>query len=64
MLITRAAASADALRVLVGLPDDGWALRERAAAAPARVVAGMGMTEADGRALRGLLDRLIDELEG
>lgn len=63
-LVTRGRDSADERRVLVSLTDDGWALRDRVADVPARLVAGMGMTEADGKALRGLLDRLIDELEG
>ena len=62
-LVTRGRDSADERRVLVSLTDDGWALRERVADVPARLVAGMGMTEADGDTLRALLDRLITELE-
>ena len=49
---------------LVVPPAGAEDLRDRVADVPARLVAGMGMTEADGKALRGLLDRLIDELEG
>ena len=63
-LVTRARDHDDERRVLVSVTDRGWALRDRVADVPARLVAGMGMTEADGRALRALLDRLIDELEG
>ncbi|MFS0884234.1 MarR family winged helix-turn-helix transcriptional regulator [Aeromicrobium sp. 179-A 4D2 NHS] len=62
-LVTRGRDSGDERRVLVSLTEDGWALRPRVADVPARLVEGMGMTEADGRALRGLLDRLIEELE-
>ena len=62
-LVTRTRDSVDERRVLVSASDEGWALRDRVADVPARLVAGMGMTQQDGRALRGLLDRLIDELE-
>lgn len=63
-LVTRARDRADERRVLVSATEQGWALRERVADVPARLVEGMGMSAADGRALRGLLDRLITELEG
>jgi len=62
-LVTRGRDGADERRVLVSPTEEGWALRDRVADVPARLVEGMGMTEADGRALRGLLDHLIDELE-
>lgn len=62
-LVTRARDRADERRVLVSATEQGWALRERVADVPARLVEGMGMSAADGRALRGLLDRLIAELE-
>ena len=62
-LVSRARDTADERRVQVSATDAGRALRERVADVPARLVAGMNMTEADGRVLRGLLDRLIDELE-
>ncbi|GAA2088295.1 MarR family transcriptional regulator [Aeromicrobium tamlense] len=63
-LVTRARDRTDERRVLVSATEQGWALRERVADVPARLVEGMGMSAADGRALRGLLDRLIAELEG
>ncbi len=62
-LVSRARDTADERRVLVSTTDAGRALRERVADVPARLVAGMNMTEAEGRTLRGLLDRLVDELE-
>ena len=62
-LVTRSRDREDERRVLVTATEQGWALRERVADVPERLVAGMGMSAADGRALRGLLDRLIDELE-
>jgi DNA-binding MarR family transcriptional regulator len=62
-LVTRARDEADERRVLVSPTPDGWELRDRVADVPERLVAGMGMTESDARALRGLLDRLVDELE-
>jgi DNA-binding MarR family transcriptional regulator len=62
-LVARTRDSADQRRVLVSLTDRGWDLRERVVDVPARLVAGLGMTEQDGRVLRDLLDRLVDELE-
>lgn len=62
-LVSRTRDTADERRVLVSTTEAGRALRERVADVPARLVAGMNMSEADGRALRGLLDRLVDELE-
>ncbi len=62
-LVTRARDPEDERRVRVSVTDQGWELRDRVADVPARLVEGMGMTEPDGRALRGLLDRLIAELE-
>lgn len=62
-LVSRARDTADERRVQVSTTDAGRALRERVADVPARLVEGMGMTAQDGRTLRGLLDRLIDELE-
>lgn len=62
-LVTRTRDSADERRVLVSTTESGWALRDRVADVPARLVAGLGMTQADGRTLRGLLDRLVGELE-
>ncbi|SKB08754.1 MarR family winged helix-turn-helix transcriptional regulator [Aeromicrobium choanae] len=62
-LVIRARDQEDERRVLVSVTDQGWALRDRVADVPARLVEGMGMSGSDARALRGLLDRLIDELE-
>lgn len=62
-LVTRARDTLDERRVLVSVTDQGWELRGRVADVPARLVEGMGMTEADGHALRALLDRLVAELE-
>lgn len=63
-LVTRARDHADERRVQVSLTPQGWALRATVADVPARLVEGMEMTVEDGIALRGLLDRLIHELEG
>lgn len=62
-LVTRTRDTADERRVQVSTTDAGRALRERVADVPARLVAGMNMTEADGRVLRRLLDRVVEELE-
>lgn len=62
-LVTRSRDREDERRVRVAATEQGWALRESVADVPERLVAGMGMSAADGRTLRGLLDRLIDELE-
>lgn len=62
-LVTRTRDREDERRVLVSVTDEGWALRDRVADVPARLVEGMGMSGSDARALRRLLDRLIGELE-
>lgn len=62
-LVTRARDRLDERRVLVSVTDQGLDLRARVADVPARLVQGMGMTEADGRALRSLLQRLLTQLE-
>lgn len=62
-LVTRDRDHADERRVLVSLTDEGWALRAAVADVPARLVDGLGMTEQEGRTLRGLLNRLVSELE-
>ncbi|MET1133646.1 MAG: MarR family transcriptional regulator [Aeromicrobium sp.] len=62
--VTRTRDHQDERRVRISVTDQGWALRERVADVPARLMQGTGMTKADARALRGLLDRLIGELEG
>ena len=62
-LVTRDRDHADERRVLVSLTDEGWALRAAGADVPARLVDGLGMTEQEGRTLRGLLNRLVSELE-
>lgn len=62
-LVTRDRDHADERRVLVSLTHEGWALRAAVADVPARLVEGLGMTEQEGRTLRGLLNRLVSELE-
>ncbi|KUG53381.1 hypothetical protein AVL62_00845 [Serinicoccus chungangensis] len=62
-LVTRVRDARDERRVLVSVTDDGWQLRERVADVPQRLAGGMGMTEEQGRALRSLLDTVIDALE-
>lgn len=62
-LVARARDRRDERRVLVSVTEEGWALRARVADVPARLVEGMGMTETDGRTLRGLLEQLITQLE-
>ncbi|SOC57505.1 MarR family winged helix-turn-helix transcriptional regulator [Ornithinimicrobium cerasi] len=62
-LVTRARDRLDERRVLVSVTDQGRELRARVGDVPARLVEGMGMTEADGRTLRRLLERLLTQLE-
>ncbi|WP_299518825.1 MarR family transcriptional regulator [uncultured Serinicoccus sp.] len=62
-LVTRVRDRRDERRVLVSVTEDGWQLRERVADVPQRLADGMGMTEEQGRALRSLLDTVIDALE-
>lgn len=61
-LVSRTRDPGDERRVLVSVTDSGLALRARVADVPARLVAGMRMTEAEGDTLRALLDQVIDEL--
>ncbi|WP_238154579.1 MarR family winged helix-turn-helix transcriptional regulator [Ornithinimicrobium sufpigmenti] len=62
-LLTRVRDERDERRVLVSPTDQGWGLRARVADIPAQLAGGMGMTVAEGRTLRGLLDRVIGQLE-
>lgn len=62
-LLTRERDELDERRVLVSPTDQGWGLRARVADIPARLAGGMGMTADEGRALRGLLERVLDQLE-
>ncbi|WP_101523833.1 MarR family winged helix-turn-helix transcriptional regulator [Nocardioides houyundeii] len=62
-LVTRTRDVVDERRVLVSVTAAGRALRDRVADVPTRLVAGMGMSEADGHALRRLLDQLLEQLE-
>nr|WP_255669214.1 MarR family transcriptional regulator [Aeromicrobium duanguangcaii] len=62
-LVTRSRDEADERRVLVSVTDQGWALRPRVADVPLRLAQGMGLEQADGDALRSLLDHLLAELE-
>ncbi|MBC9226386.1 MarR family transcriptional regulator [Aeromicrobium sp. 636] len=62
-LVSRSRDESDERRVLVSVTDQGWALRPRVADVPLRLVQGMGLEQADGDALRSLLDHLLAELE-
>ena len=62
-LVQRVRDARDERRVLVSVTDSGWQLRDRVADVPARLAGGMGMTPEQGRALRSLLDTVIDALE-
>lgn len=62
-LLSRVRDERDERRVLVSPTDQGWDLRPRVADIPAQLAGGMGMTVEEGRTLRGLLDRVIAELE-
>ena len=62
-LVARERDRADERRVLVSATEAGWAMREQVADVPTRLVEGMGITEADGIALRRLLDQLLETLE-
>ena len=62
-LVTRSRDQLDERRVLVSVTRQGQDLRARVADVPAQLVAGMSMSEAEGRTLRALLDRVIDALE-
>ncbi|OLT44663.1 transcriptional regulator [Serinicoccus sp. CNJ-927] len=63
-LVRRVRDERDERRVLVSVTDRGWSLRERVADVPERLAGGMGMTEAQRRDLRSLLDQVIESLEG
>lgn len=52
----------DERRVLVGVTAAGWALRERVADVPQRLVERVDLAPEDAVALRGLLERLISAL--
>lgn len=62
-LITRVRDERDERRVLVSPTEPGWDLRARVADVPARLAGGMGMSAEEGRTLRHLLGRVIDQLE-
>ncbi|WP_300677915.1 MarR family transcriptional regulator [Nocardioides sp.] len=62
-LVSRERDPHDERRVLVSATPAGWALRERVTDVPFRLVESMGMSEADGATLRGLLDQLLGALE-
>jgi DNA-binding MarR family transcriptional regulator len=63
-LVTRSRDRDDERRVLVSPTERAWALRADVAEVPARLVEGLGMTEDEAHTLRGLLDRLLADLEG
>lgn len=62
-LVTRVRDETDERRVLVSATQQGWALRDRVADVPARLVDSMGMTAQEGEVLQGLLGRLLEELD-
>jgi DNA-binding MarR family transcriptional regulator len=62
-LVDRSRDPADERRVTVTLTDQGTALRERAAAIPAAVFGGYGMTLDDGARLKAQLDDLALRVE-
>lgn len=62
-LVDRTRDPADERRVMVALTDEGAALRERAAAVPAAVFGGYGMTLEDGARLKQQLDELAARVE-
>ncbi|ANS78045.1 Organic hydroperoxide resistance transcriptional regulator [Serinicoccus hydrothermalis] len=63
-LVRRVRDERDERRVLVWVTDSGWRLRDDVADVPERLAGGMGMSEAQGRDLRLLLDQVIGSLEG
>jgi MarR family transcriptional regulator, organic hydroperoxide resistance regulator len=63
-LVTRRRDGGDERRVLVGLTEQGLALRDRAAEVPAKVFAGYGMDLAAAVRLKDDLIRLVASVEG
>jgi DNA-binding MarR family transcriptional regulator len=63
-LVRRERSAADERSVQVHLTAEGQALRDRARAVPRRIVAATGLGRQDALALRALLDRLTDALDG
>ena len=62
-LLTRRRDPADERRVLVELSEPGWSLRERVAEVPARLVEGLTFSPQEAVQLRGLLGRLLADLD-
>lgn len=62
-LVVRRRDDADERRVRLEVTDEGWALRERVAEVPLRLASSMGMTQAEGRELRRLLDKVQGALD-
>ena len=62
-LLTRRRDAADERRVLVELSEAGWALRERVADVPARLVEGLSFAPEEAERLRALLGRLLEDLD-
>lgn len=54
---------ADERRVLLDVTDAGWALRDRVADVPERLMSSLGLPVAKARQLRSLLDELIESLD-
>ncbi|WP_367650576.1 MarR family winged helix-turn-helix transcriptional regulator [Nocardioides sp. zg-DK7169] len=61
--LTRRRDPADERRVLVEATEQGWALRERLAEVPARLVEGITFEPAEAEQLRDLLGRLLRDLD-
>ena len=62
-LVVRRRDGADERRVRLEVTDEGWALRERVAEVPLRLASSMGMTKAEERELRRLLDKVQGALD-
>jgi DNA-binding MarR family transcriptional regulator len=62
-LITRRRRTGDERVVVVSLTDTGRALKEKARAVPVAMMDALAMPETDLRALRRLLNRLLDNLD-
>lgn len=62
-LVTRRRDHADERRVLIGVTEEGWAVRDRVADVPQRLYQSLGLGAGDSRQLRTLLGRLLDSLD-
>ncbi|WP_341805172.1 MarR family transcriptional regulator [Nocardioides ochotonae] len=62
-VLTRRRDPSDERRVLVEVSESGWALRERVAEVPARLVEGLTFSPEEAAQLQGLLGRLLEDLD-